>query len=168
MRLNRLLTVVAVAWISTICSGQASLPEIFRDPMVLQRNMPIPVWGKATAGAAISVMLSEAKASTTAAADGSWRVELPARKEGGPYVLDVTADGKTTTITSTNPYGFEIAGADNVFHPAMSSVEGDTVALSSPLVKDEKNVRYGWREYPQLSLYNLAGLPASPFSTLPQ
>jgi sialate O-acetylesterase len=71
------------------------------------------------------------------------------------------------TITGTNPYGFEIAGVDNVFHPAMSSVEGDTVVLSSPLVKDPKNVRYGWREYPQLSLYNAAGLPASPFTTLP-
>ncbi len=91
----------ALAWgaMSIACSAQAALPEIFRDHMVLQREMPIPVWGKADGGASISVTLDEAKATATAAADGLWHVELPSRKQGGPYVLTVSANGKATSFS---------------------------------------------------------------------
>jgi sialate O-acetylesterase len=70
--------------------------------------------------------------------------------------------------TGTVPGSFEIAGPDGVFHPAMAKVDGDSVDLSSPLVKDPKNARYGWSNNPDLYLYNAAGLPAPPFTTEPQ
>jgi sialate O-acetylesterase len=68
----------------------------------------------------------------------------------------------------TVPGGFEVAGSDNVFHPAMATIDGDTVDLQSEEVKDPKNVRYGWDNNPDLYLYNAAGLPAPPFTTVPQ
>jgi sialate O-acetylesterase len=67
--------------------------------------------------------------------------------------------------TGTRPYGFEIAGADKIFYPAVAILDGDTVTLSSPMVRQPLNARYGWREAPYLSLYNAAGLPATPFTT---
>ena len=87
-------------------------------------------------------------------------------RDGNKLVLNFDAQGGPLVInTGTVPYGFEIAGIDNVFHPAVSAVDGDTVTLESPLVNEPINARYGWRENPKLSLYNTAGLPASPFST---
>jgi sialate O-acetylesterase len=50
----------------------------------------------------------------------------------------------------------------------MAKVDGDSVDLFTPLVKDPKNARYGWSDNPDLYLYNAAGLPAPPFTTEPQ
>jgi sialate O-acetylesterase len=65
--------------------------------------------------------------------------------------------------------GFEIAGADRIFVPASARIEksagGDTVDVSSPSVPDPKYVRYGWANYPEVNLFNGAGLPASPFTS---
>ena len=50
----------------------------FNDNMVLQRDKPVAVWGKADAGDAITVTFGGATAKATAGADGKWRVNLPA------------------------------------------------------------------------------------------
>jgi sialate O-acetylesterase len=59
--------------------------------------------------------------------------------------------------------GFEIAGADGRHVTADARIEGTTVLVSSPLVAAPRSVRYGWADNPAVSLYNAAGLPASPF-----
>ena len=63
--------------------------------------------------------------------------------------------------------GFQIAGADRVFHPAEARLESDTVVVSSPAVKAPMAVRYAYANDPQpaANLYNGAGLPAAPFRT---
>ena len=60
---------------------------------------------------------------------------------------------------------FEIAGADRIFHPATAKVDGNELVVSSPEVKAPVAVRYAWSSYPSATLYNGAGLPASPFRT---
>ncbi|MFH6605051.1 sialate O-acetylesterase [Maribacter algicola] len=64
-----------------------------------------------------------------------------------------------------NPSGFEIAGEDRIFHPAVAKIEGDKVEVSSPSVNAPKYVRYGWKDYIAGSLFNTEGLPASSFTT---
>ena len=59
--------------------------------------------------------------------------------------------------------GFEVAGADGVFHPATARIVGETVEVSSPAVAAPVSVRYGWANVPDCNLFNAAGLPASPF-----
>jgi len=61
--------------------------------------------------------------------------------------------------------GFEIAGKDRVFHPATAKVRGDTVVVQSEAVASPVAVRYAWHDTATASLYNKAGLPASPFRT---
>ena len=60
---------------------------------------------------------------------------------------------------------FVITGNDRIWHPATAKIEGETVLVSSPEVKDPVAVRYGWENCPDCHLYNGAGLPASPFRT---
>ena len=73
------------------------------------------------------------------------------------------ADGlKSTTPVVT---GFEIAGADQVFHPATAKIEGVSVVISSPAVAEPVAVRYAFMNAPTASLANAAGLPAAPFRT---
>jgi sialate O-acetylesterase len=62
--------------------------------------------------------------------------------------------------------GFAIAGADRKWAWAEAVIEGNTVAVSSPAVKEPVAVRYAWQMNPDGSnLYNRDGLPASPFRT---
>jgi sialate O-acetylesterase len=61
--------------------------------------------------------------------------------------------------------GFEIAGADRVFHPAIARIDGESVLVSAPEVTEPVTVRYAFINAPAASLYNSAGLPAAPFRT---
>ena len=81
-------------WIAALtCSlplnAKVTMPQLFQNGMVLQRNKPIPVWGKADAGEAVIVTLNKKKVETTADSDGRWRVDLPKMKAGGPFELQV-------------------------------------------------------------------------------
>jgi len=60
---------------------------------------------------------------------------------------------------------FAIAGKDRRWRWADAKIEGDTVVLSSPEVREPAAARYAWQSFPVASLYNGAGLPAVPFRT---
>ncbi|MEO7718407.1 MAG: sialate O-acetylesterase [Capsulimonas sp.] len=58
---------------------------------------------------------------------------------------------------------FAVAGADRQFHWAEPQILGNTVTLRSADVPSPLYVRFSWSNNPRASLYNAAGLPASPF-----
>ena len=66
------------------------LPKIFGDHMVLQRDSPLPIWGWAEPGEQVSVEFLGQINSTSANAQGEWKVELLPVKAGGPHALTVT------------------------------------------------------------------------------
>lgn len=59
--------------------------------------------------------------------------------------------------------GFQIAEAGGEFKDATARIEGETVVLTASGVQRPTEVRYGWSAIPEASLFNGAGLPASPF-----
>jgi len=61
--------------------------------------------------------------------------------------------------------GFEIAGEDRKSVAADARIEADAIVVSSEDVPRPTAVRYAWSMNPQPSVYNQAGLPASPFRT---
>lgn len=84
--------------------AEVKLPSVFGSNMVLQRDMPAPIWGWAATGEEISVSLSNQNSETvhtdTVKADekGNWKIELPATPAGGPYTLSV-AGSNTVELT---------------------------------------------------------------------
>ena len=60
---------------------------------------------------------------------------------------------------------FSLAGPDRQWHWAEAHIEGDTVIVSSLAVPAPEAVRYAWQANPAATLFNGAGLPASPFRT---
>ena len=73
--------------------GAVQLPQLFQSGMVLQRGKPIPVWGTANPQELVSVSWQKKTYTALAGADGRWRIDLPATKAGGPYVLTVSTVG---------------------------------------------------------------------------
>lgn len=65
----------------------------------------------------------------------------------------------------TSLIGFEVAGADGLYHPAEATISGSTVVVRSQDVKNPVAARYGWQPYTHANLVNKANLPASTFRT---
>lgn len=82
-----------------MAEAEIRLPSIFGDNMVVQREKPLPVWGWDDPGTEVTVVLDDAKATTTADDEGRWLVTLPARQAGGP--VSVTVKG-TDSVTLKN------------------------------------------------------------------
>jgi sialate O-acetylesterase len=75
-----------------------TLPAIFSDHMVLQRQVPVPVWGRTKPGQQVTVKFMGQSQTATAGPDGRWMVKLaPLEAEREPQEL-VVAD---TTGTKT-------------------------------------------------------------------
>lgn len=61
---------------------------------------------------------------------------------------------------------FEIAGADQKFHPAEARISGGELIVQSENVPGPRAVRYAWKSNPEkINFGNKEGLPASPFRT---
>lgn len=60
---------------------------------------------------------------------------------------------------------FEIAGADNVFHPATFILSDTKAIITSKTVKNPKNIRFAWGNNVQSNIFNKANLPVSSFTT---
>ncbi|MBD1424189.1 sialate O-acetylesterase [Sphingobacterium arenae] len=60
---------------------------------------------------------------------------------------------------------FEIAGEDQVFHPAVANIQKGSLTVYSEVVSKPVAVRYAWKSYADGSLFNVFGLPASSFRT---
>lgn len=74
------------------------LPSVISDHAVLQRRVPIHVWGWSGAGDAVTVSLHTQRRSTVANRYGEWSLWLMPEEAGGPYTLDVIgkdAEGKS-------------------------------------------------------------------------
>lgn len=84
-----LFVLLAVLCWPLTMSSKVTLPQLFQSGMVLQRGKPIPIWGKADANEQITITFRKKKFLTTADSNGSWRIDLPKQKAGGPYTLTI-------------------------------------------------------------------------------
>lgn len=73
---------VSCLWMNV--SAEIVMPVTFGDGMVLQREMPIRVFGQATDETSVTVELNGARQTTTVR-DGEWLLTLTPMPAGGPY-----------------------------------------------------------------------------------
>jgi len=80
------------------CEAKAEvrLPHILSDHVVLQRGMPIHIWGWADAGEHVQVSFRGQKLDTVSDGLGRWSVYLKPQKAGGPFTLTVTGSNTIT------------------------------------------------------------------------
>ena len=88
--------------------------------------------------------------------------------KGNQIVLtfDNIGSGLTTSDSNSILKGFEIAGADKVFHSAKAIIKNNQVIVSSENVPNPVAVHYGWADDDtEINLFNKEKFPASPFRT---
>ena len=98
---NLILLSVVLA-LQSLAVDRLKVASLFTDHMVLQREMPVPVWGWADPGVTVTVEFDNQKKNSTAGDDGKWRVmfdALPASSESRVLRISATSDQHPITIT---------------------------------------------------------------------
>lgn len=80
----------------SLLQAQVTLPALVSDSMILQRNMPLKIWGRASPKENVSVLFNKQTFSTVTDANGKWNVMLPVMKEGGPYEMKIKGKNEIT------------------------------------------------------------------------
>ncbi|HJZ40660.1 MAG TPA: sialate O-acetylesterase [Bacteroidales bacterium] len=84
---------ISSTWFVT---ANVTLPRIFSDNMVLQRDMHVPVWGHADPGEIVKAALGVHIAQTTADENGHWKLYLGPLDPGGPFELTISGNNRIT------------------------------------------------------------------------
>jgi sialate O-acetylesterase len=122
------------------CFALSALADVepstmFSDHMVLQRGMPVPVWGKARPREEVTVLFGGIEAKTTANKSGRWKLELPPMK--------ASAEGREMVIK----------GANNTL------VLQDVLVGEVWICAGQSNMQYGWGESSAYPMFNWGGDP---------
>ncbi len=154
------LWVMSILFVTVGMQAQIILPTVWRDSMILQRDMEQRLWGKAGSKEKLKITFNDKLTKTVADEAGNWQVILPAMNAGGPYNL--TIEGKTNKITISQilfgdvylcigqsnmvhqmdlhniTYASDIANANDpdirhVFVPPMTNLTGKQSDMPKPL-----------------------------------
>jgi sialate O-acetylesterase len=112
---------------------ESLLSGLFVDHAVLQRDRPLSVYGRASAGEEVSVSIAGASASAKADAKGAWLLTLPAMAAGGPHTLVARAGAKTQTASDILIGDVWLcSGQSNMEWPVRNTLDAESeVALSA-------------------------------------
>ena len=84
-----------------LVEAKVELAPVFSDNAVLQRDMAVPVWGKADPGETVTVKFAGQSVQATADADGKWMVKLePLAASSENRTMEVS--GKDNTVQVNN------------------------------------------------------------------
>lgn len=118
-----------------------SIPSVFSDNMVLQRDTPIKIWGWAQIGETVTVSFKGEKKKTRTAQDGRWEVIMSPSKYGGPYQIEIK--GSNTIILKDVLVGdvWLCSGQSNMDMGVAGAKDAD---------KELKDI-----DYPQLRIFSM-------------
>ena len=136
MKILRLL--LAGFSLGALGRADVTLAPLFQDHAVLQRDKPLPVWGRAAPGEHVTVAFHDQRVGTTTGADGRWMVYLGAvATSAEPAELVVTG---TNTLTIRDVLVGEVwlaSGQSNMEWPVAKAVAGEkeVAAAKFPLIR---------------------------------
>jgi len=141
-----LLTAVLLTPVAALHAADLKLAALFRDHMVLQREMPVPIWGWANPGEEVDVAIAGQNKTAVAAADGRWKVTLEPLHAGAVETLVVKAKA-TVTIHDVQVGEVWLCAGDALM---AATIEG------APAVRAVKSAR----SFPQVRRFRVATVSA--------
>ncbi|MFK7790125.1 MAG: sialate O-acetylesterase [Phycisphaeraceae bacterium] len=88
-----LITLLALLLLAPAAIAEVTLPSVFGDHMVLQRDKEVRIWGKADPGEQVKISFSKSNADDSkeyrvkADAQGNWQAMLAAKPSGGDWSM---------------------------------------------------------------------------------
>ncbi|HVT30182.1 MAG TPA: sialate O-acetylesterase [Lacipirellulaceae bacterium] len=125
---------LACAVVATVCPAvplhaEVRLPAMFTDHAVLQRDMPVPVWGWADPGEKVTVTIAGQTHKTKADDKGNWLVKLDPLQVGKPLTMTVTEGNEAKSHVEVNDIRvgevWLCSGQSNMEFPLGRAANGD-------------------------------------------
>jgi sialate O-acetylesterase len=151
---TRLAPLLACCFLLPAFASAAVKPSaLFSDHMVLQRDLPVPIWGTADPGETVKVTFAGQSQSTTAGPDGKWTVRLSKLQAGGPY--DMQIEGKTSIVLHDLLVGevWLAAGQSNMVFTVSSKA-----AFFAGMLDEDKEISAA--NYPNIRMFTQATVKA--------
>jgi sialate O-acetylesterase len=144
--------------------GAIELPPIFTDGAVLQREEPVPVWGRAPAGSQLTLRFAGETRQVQADDAGNWRAEFAPRKAGGPHEIQLSSGDFSKTIRDVWMGDVWVcSGQSNMEWPLRNSADADAQIQAAPLPQIRHfKVPRGWAAQPAAALAGGEWLAATP------
>ncbi len=171
MMRTRFVLLGAFAFCLSVNAAEPSTPDsfkpapLFRDHAVLQRNKPVPVWGRAVPGTKVVVEFKGHRVSATADASGRWEARLPAMPAGAePADLTITTADKTVILHDVVVGDVWLCSGQSNMEWKVSEVtnaEAEISAADFPLIR-EFRTPLAAKEIPQTELAKGDWAPCSP------
>jgi sialate O-acetylesterase len=138
------------------------LAPVFQNGAVLQRDMPVRVYGYAEPNATVHVSLAGHEVETEAGPDRAWQVQLPALVAGGPHVIEVRSGVRQQRVEDLLIGDVWLcAGQSNMVLPVRRTLDADSE------IAQAQNPRIRMLTVPEAaSLHPLSGF-AKPVAWLP-
>ncbi|MBK9138865.1 MAG: sialate O-acetylesterase [Verrucomicrobia bacterium] len=110
------------------------LPALFSDHMVLQRGIPIKVWGWADEGESVTVEFRGQRVVAAPGVGGRWDATLKSASAGGPFVLAVTGRNRVEVKDVLVGEVWLCSGQSNMEWPLSASAapEADIASAGNP------------------------------------
>lgn len=97
--MKKLLLIFTV--LPLIGTAQIQLAKIFSDNMVLQREKPVVIWGKAVPGNTVTASFANSKGNAIVQKDSSWKIIFPRQKaQTVPQTLTVKSGPQSISISN--------------------------------------------------------------------
>ena len=144
-------------------TAKIKLPPVLSSHMVLQREMPVPIWGTAAPGEKITVSFRDQEKSATADAQGKWLVKLDPLTAGGPDPLKI-AGADTATLEDVLVGEVWVgSGQSNMDIDVKSFTKGDEVlekmaAQTYPRLRLIRAGNPGWLEATPKNISNTSAM----------
>lgn len=126
--------ITALLFATASAQAEVKLHALFTDGAVLQRELPVPVWGTAGDGEKVTVSIAGQTASTTTK-DGKWEVKLKPLQAGGPHVLTVEGANKLEVKDVLVGEVWLCSGQSNMAFTVSRGENADAVAAASENAK---------------------------------
>lgn len=138
--MKKIIAVLIVTAFSCSLLANISLPKIFGDNMVLQRDKPVRIWGWAATEEKVTVQFNQQKKNTKADKAGKWEILLAPEAAGGPYQL--TVQGKNKLVIQNILVGevWICSGQSNMEMPIagwgkINNYEKEIAAADYPMIR---------------------------------
>ena len=135
-----LASIVLMAACVPAAVAEVSLPHLLSDHMVVQRDRPVHIWGRATAGEQVTVSFRGAQAKAATDELGNWSVTLPPGAAGGPFTMQV-AGSNTITLHDVMAGDVWIASGQSNMEFMMSQLADADKAIAAVQDPDLRVVR---------------------------
>ena len=147
--LNCRLIFLTLLTFTFTAAADVTMPPVLGNGMVLQRDLPVPVWGWADAGEKISVSFAGQTKTAKAGANGKWMVKLdPLKSNNKAASLTVTGNNKISLDNVLVGEVWICSGQSNMEWALGSSMNAkEEVATAN---------------HPQIRLFNVPGRTTSP------